>query len=475
MFCLVARQKIAFETCHCVIREFVEMKMMRSGVDLVNGRYAPSMLPPLQPVYYNDNARMRSTLTRDMRAALSNATSNLANWANDNIDMEENLSALVDQIDSKRHQITANAWQILEELDQYSSTTALNSKNKDPISRGWSDYFNSSSVRPDSGVRYDSNSWWEGMQHDAAIIKAWEEEAKKLSLIANAAFQNLKSDTTNIKETEAQEALSTMYESADNMYQTIRLDRVEKERLHREKHSKNNLSHDGTWKLGGIDVDEVISSEMALNAITSIPLKTYKLRDDKKRDLGVKKDERRTRYHVGIINNDDGSAILFDPSTIFSYNIGAVSQLATSLDRISSNLTVSSSFFTNQSSLREKLAVMISQTKSQSQNEASFKSPSQLASEVAALETEAALTRISHLSQTLTFSTRINLINSRDTSRMKSHAMKSESLERVSVIEGDCVLARENLAEIVGSSLDQLLIQFDVMDKIKTVWAATKR
>jgi len=469
----VARQKIAFETGHVCdqVRSSSRIVGMWSGVDLVNGRYAPSMLPPLQPVYYNDNARMRSTLTRDMRAALSNATSNLANWANDNIDMEENLSALVDQIDSKRHQITANAWLLLEELDQYSSTTTLNSKNKDPISRGWSDYFNSSSIRPDSGVRYDSNSWWEGMQHDAAIIKAWEEEAKKLSLIANAAFRNLKSDTTNIKETEAQEALSTMYESADNMYQTIRLDRVEKERLHREKHSRNNLSHDGTWKLGGIIVDEVISPEMALDAITSIPLKTYKLRDDKKRDLGVKKDERRTRYHVGIVNNDDGS----DPSTIFSYNIGAVSQLATSLDRISSNLTVSSSFFTNQSSLREKLAVMISQTKSQSQNEASFKSPSQLASEVAALETEAALTRISHLAQTLTFSTRINLINSRDTSRMKFHAMKSESLERVSVIEGDSVSARENLAEIVGSYLDQLLIQFDVMDKIKTVWAATKR
>jgi hypothetical protein len=420
---------------------------------------------------------MRSTLTRDLREALSNATSTLANSANEkmasmDIDMEEHLSALVDQIDSKGNQITANAWLLLEELDQYSSSTTSNSNNKDPITY---DYFNSSSISTGSRVGYDTNSWWEGMQTDVAIIKAWEEEAKKLSLIANAAFRNLQSDTTNIKLTATQEALSTMYENADKMYQTIRLDLIEKERLHREKHSRNNLSHDGTWELGGINVDEDISSEMALDAITSIPLKTYKLRDDKKRDLGVGKDERRTRYHVGVINNDDGSAISFDPSTIFSYNIGAVSQLATSLDRILSNVTVSSSFFSHQSSLREKLAMMISQTKSQSQNEASFKSPSQLASEVAALETEAALTRISFLTQTLTSSTRVNLIHSRDTSRMKSHAMKSESLERVSVIEGDCVSARENLAENVGSYLDQLLIHFDVMDKIKTVWAATKR
>lgn len=428
-------------------------------------------------MHYNDNSLMRSTLTRDMRDALSNAISTLATSANEkmasiDIDMEEHLSALVDQIDSKGHQITANAWLLLEELEQYSSTTTVNSNNKDSITY---DYFNSSSISTGSGVGYDSNSSWEGMQTDVAIIKAWEEEAKKLSLIANAAFRNLKSDTTNIKETAAQEALSTMYESADKMYQTIRLGLVEKERLHREKHSRNNLSHDGTWKLGGINVDEVVSSEMALDAITSIPLKTYKLRDDKKRDLGVGKDERRTRYHIGGINTDDGSAMPFDPSTISSYNIGAVSQLATSLDRILSNLTVSSSFFTNQSLLRTKLAVMISQTTAQSQNESSFKSPSQLAFEVAALETEAALTRISHLSQSLAFSTRVNLINSRDTSRMKSHAMKSESLERVSVIEGDCVSARENLAENVGSYLDQLLIQFDVMDKIKTVWAATKR
>lgn len=449
--------------------------MWSSVADLVIGRNAPSMPPP-HPVYYNDNSLMRSTLTRDMRDALSNAISTLANSANEkvasiDIDMEEHLSALVDQIDSKGHQITANAWLLLEELDQYSSTTTMNSNNKDPIAY---DYFNSSSISTGSGVEYDSNSSWEGMQTDVAIIKAWEEEAKKLSIIANAAFRNLKSDTTNIKDTAAQEALSTMYESADKMYQSIQLGLVKSERLHREKHSRNNLSRDITWKLGGINVDEVVSSEMALDAITSIPLKTYKLRDDKKRDLGVGKDERRTRYHVGVINNDDGS-VPFDPSTIFSYNIGAVSQLATSLDRILSNLTISSSFFTNQSSLRTKLAVMISQTTAQSQNESSFKSPSQLASEVAALETEAALTRISHLSQSLTFSTRVNLINSQDTSRMKSHAMKSKSLERVSVIEGDYVSARENLAENVGSYLDQLLIQFDVMDKIKTVWAATKR
>ena len=95
--------------------------------------------------------------------------------------------------------------------------------------------------------------------------------------------------------------------------------------------------------------------------------------------------------------------------------------------------------------------------------------------EVAALETEAALTRISHLSQEATVSTGINLIYSRILTQLKSHTIKSDSLERVSVIEGDSISARENHVENAGSYLDQLIIHFDVIDNMKSVWTATKR
>jgi hypothetical protein len=114
-------------------------------------------------------------------------------------------------------------------------------------------------------------------------------------------------------------------------------------------------------------------------------------------------------------------------------------------------------------------------TESQVQGGNSFRSPSQLASEVAALETEASLTRISRLSQEVTVSTGINLIYSRILTQLKSHTIKSESLERVSVIEGDSISARENHVENAGSYLDQLIVHFDVIDKMKSVWTATKR
>ena len=101
---------------------------------------------------------------------------------------------------------------------------------------------------------------------------------------------------------EASWVVSVMHGNANEMYRTTQLDQVEKERLQREKHKKYDnatgaiLSHDETWMSGGFEVEEVIPPAIALDIIRSVPLKTYKLRDDKKRDLGVSKDERRTRY-----------------------------------------------------------------------------------------------------------------------------------------------------------------------------------
>lgn len=462
-------------------------KMWSSALDLVIGRNAPALLHP--PDFPNEIALKSyapgdnlTSLTDDIRAALSNTTSSLRTWddvtASVDAEYKEHLRALADQIDSKAHEITSSAWRLLEELDQYSSTppSVVELGELSPVDYTF-EHFNL--TVGDRGVG-DGGNWLKGMRHEVSIIESWEEEAEKLSLIAIAAFENLKSGTTNIKESASREAMSVMHANANEMYRKTQLDQVEKERLQRERQKKYEnavdaiLSFDETWNSGGFEVEEVIPPDIALGIIRSFPLKTYKLRDDKKRDLGVSKDERRTRYHVGVINQGDGDTRL-EPSTIFSYNIGAVSQLAMSLERILSNLTVSASFFTHQSSLREKATMLMTLTESQVQGGNSFRSPSQLASEVAALETEAALTRISRLSQEVTVSTGINLIYSRILTQLKSHTIKSESLERVSVIEGDSISARENHVENAGSYLDQLIIHFDVIDNMKSVWTQTKR
>ena len=458
---------------------------MWSALDLVIGRYAPALLHP--PDTSNDIALKSyapgdnlASLADDIRAALSNTTSALRTWDDEtaSVDAEykEHLRALADQIDSKAHEITSSAWMLLKELDQYSSTppSMVELGELSPIDYTF-EHFNL--TVGDRGVG-DGGDWLKGMLHEVSIIESWEEE-EKLSLIAIAAFENLKKGTTNIKESASREAMSVMHRNADEMYRKTQLDQVDKERLQSDKHKQYEneigaiLSYDETWNSGGFEVEEVIPPAIALDIIRSIPLKTYKLRDDKKRDLGVSKGERRTRYHVGVINQGDGDTRL-EPSTIFSYNIGAVSQLAMSLERILSNLTVSS-FFTHESSLREKVTMLMTQTESQVQGGNSFRSPSQLASEVAALETEAALTRISRLAQEVTVSTRVNLIYSKLLSQLKSQAIKSESLERVSVIEGNSISARENHAENAGSCLDQLIIHFEVIDKMKSMWTATKR
>lgn len=98
-----------------------------------------------------------------------------------------------------------------------------------------------------------------------------------------------------------------------------------------------------------------------------------------------------------------------------------------------------------------------------------------MASEVAALETEAALARITSLSQSVIASTRINLIYSRFLSQLEQHTSKSRSSERVGIVEGDSVSARETHAEISESYLDQMLIYFDTVDKLNTIWNSTKR
>ena len=320
----------------------------------------------------------------------------------------------------------------------------------------------------------------EDLDEEVSTIESWEVEAEKLTSIAVAAFNDLKSDTTDVKANATMEAISLLETKANEIYTKIQAEQDELKRSQRDRHiqsisSSDNalLLQDETWESGGYEIDNVVSPDAALEVIRSLPLKTYKLRDDKQRDLGVSKDVRRTRYHVGVVDGGDGDDTTIEPSSIFSYNIGAVSQLAKLLEYSMSKLAVASSFFHQESSLSDNVTKLKSFTENQSGD--SFKSPSQMASEVAALETEAALTRITSLSQSVIASTRINLIYSRFLSQLKQQASKSRSSERVGIVEGDSVSARETHAEISESYLDQMLIHLDAIDKLKTIWNSTKR
>ena len=308
-----------------------------------------------------------------------------------------------------------------------------------------------------------------------SIIESWEVEAEKLTQVAIAAFQHRKSDTTNIKEAAADEAMSTLEKDMNARFHEVQTSHEDRIQQHKERHLKDVdpiLLDIETWKSGGFKVGDAIPSDKALELIKSLPLKSYKLRDDKKRDLGVNTNTRRTRYHVGVIDPVDGENRTLEGSSIFSYNIGAVSELAKVFDQLSSKIAASA-FFHEQASLQDKVSDIKTEVESKSQE--SFKSPKQLASEVAALDTQAALTRIALLSHSVVQSARVKSVYSKLVSRLKLEALKSQSLERMSMAEQDSISSREHHAEDSEAHLDQLLLQLDAMDKMKTVWNSTKR
>eukprot|EP00957_Ditylum_brightwellii_P193915 14767878-Ditylum_brightwellii.AAC.1 len=101
------------------------------------------------------------------------------------------------------------------------------------------------------------------------------------------------------------------------------------------------------WGKAGFEEKGTISGTFALNAIRSLPLKSFRLVDDTKQDLLVmkrgEKDERRTRRHVGFVDPDiianhipefqNRGDTMVDTTIALSYNLKALSALSDSLDK----------------------------------------------------------------------------------------------------------------------------------------------
>jgi len=412
---------------------------------------------------------MNVSLSNDLRIALSNSFTPLHHNSKDN-----NLHLFAKQITNKARELNLDASSILDELELHSSNNSSSLALLEDFH-----YLNDSTV-----VDIDFNSplavstvgggenWLEDIEKDVSVVKSWEVEAAQLSIIAVAAFQNLK-ETTNVKEDVTLETVSTLETKADDMYNDIQMGNDMKQSQEHVASVNPILLNDETWRAGGYAIDEEVSSDAALDTVSTMSLKTFKLRDDKQRDLGVSKGERRTRYHTGVIE-DASDSTTFEPASIFSYNIGAISQLAKTLERVTSKLTVLSSFFHQKgSSMTDKVSMLKSQT--ETSGDTAYRSPSQIASEVAALETEAALTRISRLSQSVVASTRRNLMESKSTHQLKQQSLKTQSNEKVGNVESESISAREIHTETSESYLDQLLSNMQAIDKIKNVWNATQR
>ena len=412
------------------------------------------------------------SLSNDLRVALSNSFTPLHNN-----NKENNLQLFADHITRKANELSLDASSVLDELELHSSNNSsslalledFHNLNYSTVVDLGSSFFNSSPLAVSTVT--GGNNWLEDIEREVTLVESWEVEAAQLSIIAVAAFQNLK-ETTNVKEDVTLETVSTLEIQADDIYNNIQMENNMEQSREHVASVNPILLNDETWRAGGYTVDQEVSSDAALDTVSSMSLKTFKLRDDKQRDLGVSRGERRTRYHTGVIEDVSDSTTL-EPASIFSYNIGAISQLAKTLERVTSKLSVLSSFFHQQGSMTDKVSLLKLQT--ETNGDTAYRSPSQIASEVAALETEAALTRISRLSQSVVASTRRNLMESKSTNQLKQQSLKTQSNEKVGNVESESISAREIHTETSESYLDQLLSNMQAIDKIKNVWNATQR
>lgn len=105
----------------------------------------------------------------------------------------------------------------------------------------------------------------------------------------------------------------------------------------------------------------------------------------------------------------------------------------------------------------------------------SFKTSAQLASEVAALETEAALKRITRLCRSLVQSTRMNLIRSKLAFKFKALAAHDWSSEKMSQTERNHVSRREIEADEASAGLETVLAYWNAIEEIKSAWNSTMR
>lgn len=295
----------------------------------------------------------------------------------------------------------------------------------------------------------------------------------------------MKNNTSNVRDNAAQLAAKELEINATRVNHQLQRELIEKkESLLANRHDLNSDFRQEAWTSAGFEIGEEIESQVALDTVLSLPLKSYKLKDDWHKDIIVNRIQRRTRIHTGVIFPSDHNITAFngnetndqrplEPSTIFSYNIGAVSQLAKSKDMISSRLQVLSSFLNDHSSIQKKVNYMKNITASAGTS--GFQSPGQLASEVASLETEAALKRISRLSRALVHTTKMHLIRSRFLTKIKSLIVNDNSLERMNRVEREIGYEHENLVENCNSNLDSILIYLESTNQIKSIWNATKR
>eukprot|EP00985_Skeletonema_marinoi_P023863 scaffold16124_cov141-Skeletonema_marinoi.AAC.5 len=371
-------------------------------------------------------------------------------------ELNDHLRQLSTQIHDKSNEIVASISTILDTFDLATPLPPASSglTHLNELLLGDNDEVVSPSVQ------FDGVVWMQDLSNEVSAIESWEENANNLSLLVMSDF-DARRKTSAVEEDAAAEVMLDLYHNELNAIGTYRDE---------PPNDDNGFpTPDSIWD--GVYVEKSrIPLEVSLDIIKNTSLHSYLLRKDNQRNVIISEKERKTRRHIGVIE----PGILFqnvsvngkvDPTAVFSYNIGAVSQLAALHDDLSAKLKASSTFINQDDAFHSKLQ----------QLKESFQNPKQLALDVATLEADEGLTRVELMKHQIVHSVNLNLTLAKQSYMESSHASKDASAERMSTAEREYKAAREGHLDHASASLEAVLAYLASLDDMKSIYSSTSR
>ncbi|GMH51138.1 hypothetical protein TrRE_jg11883, partial [Triparma retinervis] len=333
---------------------------------------------------------------------------------------------------------------------------------------------------------------------ELSLIENASEEARALQSHAIIATKKIMSDSEESRLTTTETSKSKIQADLEELSRKKKLDLLEAKARKLEdllasaqmssEEARLDLYSLESWSGAGYSIETVLDAEKSLSAIGNVPLHTYLLRDDSKGDVMVHSNfnQRRTRRHVGVIDSEGASTWLpesddsgsIDASTVFAYNLKALSQLALEIDSLTVTVEalISSPRKHNATLRLEGVAEIISPKEeeltgdefdvSQSESSYKWKSSAQLAAETSALESEASLAEMDLL--TNTFKSNIKMVISQTKHYSRLSLLDETDISTARSVEAAKVIENQRETDILRAEaeLDVTLNEIATIGKI---------
>ena len=218
--------------------------------------------------------------------------------------------------------------------------------------------------------------------------------------------------------------------------------------------SNETLRDSLTWSNAGVHIINEISSTSALNAINKIPLMSYIVRGDAKEDtlLSTPSDDveyRLTRRHVGVLDLIALEQIIpealtedfgLDGNVLIAYNLKAIGKLASIVDELFEKINFLSSIL--QSDAQNSISMRTSVIR-QILDGATFKTPEQILSEVAALEANFTIQKLALFSRQFRAASLLRDLEENAATRISMIEHKDASAEKIFQTEHQILADRD--------------------------------